>query len=175
LNPFPKIWHVIYTRPRWEKKLNNLLLEKNIESFLPLYKTFRQWSDRKKKVELPLFNSYLFVKISKNQYYEVLSTPGAVKYIYFEGKAAVLNENQIEAIKKLIQSDITFEVLENILPIGTKVAITKGALQGLQGEIVEYKGSMRTCIRIDQINRSVLVNVPAGYYEKNKEPRAKNK
>jgi transcription antitermination factor NusG len=166
LTSFPKIWHVIYTRPRWEKKLNNLLLEKNIESFLPLYKTIRQWSDRKKKVELPLFNSYLFVNISKNQYYEVLNTPGAVRYIYFEGKAAILSDKQIEAIKLLIQSDITFEVLENVLPVGTTVAITKGALQGLKGEIVEYKGSMRTCIRIDQINRSVLLNVPPGYYEK---------
>lgn len=125
----------------------------------------RQWSDRKKKVELPLFNSYLFVRISKGEYYEVLNTPGAVKYIYFEGKAAVMRDNQIESIKQLIGSDFSFEIVNKILPVGAKVTITKGALMGLEGEIVEYKGSYRTCIRIDQINRSVLINVPAGYYE----------
>jgi transcription antitermination factor NusG len=163
----PKSWHVIYTRPRWEKKLHDLLIQKNIESFLPLYKTIRIWSDRKKKVELPLFNSYLFVNISGKEYYEVLNTPGAVKYIYFEGKAAIMSDKQIEAIKLLINSDMTYEVVNHILPVGSKVIIVKGALQGLEGEIVEYKGSYRACIRVDQINRSVLVNVPAGYYEKN--------
>lgn len=159
-----KTWHVVYTKPRWEKKLNDLLIQKKIDVFLPMYKTIRQWSDRKKKVELPLFNSYLFVNVTHEEYFEVLNTPGAVKYIFFEGKAAVLSDKQIEAIKLLIDSDLTFEVIENILPLGTKVEITKGALQGLHGEILEYKGSMRTCIRIDQINRSVLVNVGVGYY-----------
>jgi transcription antitermination factor NusG len=161
-----KIWHVIYTRPRWEKKLSDLLVQKGIDTFLPLYTTIRQWSDRKKKVELPLFNSYLFVNISANEYYEVLNTPGAVKYIYFEGKAATMSEDQINAIKQLIESDLSFEVVNNILPIGTKVTITKGALEGMEGEIIEYKRSYRTCIRIDQINRSVLINVPAGCFEK---------
>jgi len=160
-----KIWHVIYTRPRWEKKLRDLLSQKNIETFLPMYKTIRQWSDRKKKVELPLFSSYLFVKISQEQYFEVLNTPGSVKYVYFEGKAAVISDNQVESIKQLLDTGVSFEIVNHILPLGTKVTVTKGALQGLQGEIIEYKGSWRACIRIDQINRSILINVPAGYYK----------
>jgi transcriptional antiterminator RfaH len=161
-----KLWHVIYTRPRWEKKLYNLLVQKEIEAFLPVYNTVRQWSDRKKKIELPLFNSYLFVNIEKARYYEVLNTPGAVKYIYFEGKAATISEKQIETIRQLVASESTFEIVNHILPAGTKVTITKGVLQGIEGEIVEFKGSRRACIRIDQINRSVLVNVHAGSYEK---------
>jgi transcriptional antiterminator RfaH len=161
-----KTWHVVYTKPRWEKKVQNLLVQKGIESFLPLYTTLRQWSDRKKKVELPLFNSYLFVKITSKEYFEVLNTSGIVKYIYFEGKAAVIRENQIEGIRQLIDSEVKFEIVDHLLPIGTRVIIKKGPLMGLNGEIVEYKGSLRTCIRIDQINRSILINVQAGFYEK---------
>ncbi len=162
-----KIWYVIYTRPRWEKKLNDLLIQKNIETFLPLYKTIRQWSDRKKKVELPLFNSYLFVNVTLEEYFEVLNTPGAVKYIYFEGKAAIVRDNQIEAIKQLVESDVQFEVVDHLLPLGTNVIIIKGTLKGLYGEIVEYKGAHRACIRVDQIHRSILINIPAGYYQEN--------
>ena len=163
---YSKTWHVLYTKPRWEKKAQNLLVQKGIEAFLPLYTTLRQWSDRKKKVELPLFNSYLFVKITSKEYFEVLNTPGIVKYIYFEGKAAVIRENQIEGIRQLIDSEVKFEIVDHLLPIGTRVIIKKGPLMGLNGEIVEYKGSLRTCIRIDQINRSILINVQAGFYEK---------
>ena len=69
-------WNVLYTTPRAEKKVYNRLVEMDIETYLPLYKTIRQWSDRKKKVEVPLFNSYIFVRSSEKQRFEILSVYG---------------------------------------------------------------------------------------------------
>jgi len=89
--PFPnKIWYAVYTRSRTEKQTQELLLRSGIEVYLPLVKNLKQWSDRKKWVEEPLFRSYLFVHISPAEYYDVLNIPGAVRYITFEGKAVAI-------------------------------------------------------------------------------------
>lgn len=155
-----KNWYVVYTRPRWEKKLHDGLLRQDLESFLPTYITIRQWSDRKKKVELPLFTSYLFVHVSKKEYYKVLNTDGAVKYIYYQGKPATVSEEIIDSIKRLINSNVEFEIVSQKLPIGTKVIIKEGILKGIIGEIIQYKGSLRACIRVDQIDKSIFVSIP---------------
>ena len=76
-------WYAVYTRPRFEKQVVKALLDQGIEGYLPLIKTMRQWSDRKKMVEVPLFSSYVFVHINRSAYDQVLQTQGVVKYISF--------------------------------------------------------------------------------------------
>ena len=88
-------WYAIYTRPRWEKKVNSLLLEKGIESYCPLNKVRRKWSDRIKVVEEPLFKSYVFVKIGDEHRTEVRMTTGVVNFVYWNGKPAVIREKEI--------------------------------------------------------------------------------
>ncbi len=157
-----KLWHVIYTRSRAEKRVHEELLRNNIESFLPLQRRLRQWKDRKKWVEMPLMTGYCFVNISRKEYEKVLKTSNVVCYITFEGKAAVIPERQIIALKKmLLQNDFEVTVTtENFRP-GKRVEVLSGPLIGLQGELIEARGKNKFMLRFEQINSSFMVEVPA--------------
>ena len=157
-----KLWHVVYTRSRAEKKVHEELVKNNIESFLPLQRRLRQWKDRKKWVDMPLMTGYCFVNISRKEYEKVLKTNNVVCYITFEGKAAVIPERQINALKQMLQQ-YDFEVTvttENFRP-GKKVEVLGGPLIGLQGELVEARGKNKFMLRFEQINSSFMVEVPA--------------
>jgi transcription antitermination factor NusG len=88
-------WHVVYTKPKWEKKVDLNFAQKGIESWCPTQKKERQWSDRKKIIEEPLFKSYVFVKATKEEYTNVLTTMGVVRFLYFEKKPAIIRDNEI--------------------------------------------------------------------------------
>jgi transcription antitermination factor NusG len=153
-------WYAIYTRPRWEKKLADRLEEKRIEHYLPLVKTLKRWSDRKKWVQEPLFKSYLFVHVNVKEYQHAIQTPGAVKYVSFEKKAVPIPPVQIEAIKTFIESG------EELLPdspemkIGDRVRVTRGSLSGLEGTLVEFHNKHRVRIMIEGIHQSLHLKVP---------------
>jgi transcription antitermination factor NusG len=155
-----KKWYAIFTRPRYEKRVYEQLQKQGIEAYLPLQITIRQWSDRKKKVSEPLFSCYLFVNITLKDYYRVLNTDGVVRYIAFEGKAVSIPENQIRLIQNLLTMDYDISETMQFLPQGTRVAIKAGPLIGIIGELVEYAGRKRVIIRIDEICKSIWVNVP---------------
>jgi transcriptional antiterminator RfaH len=156
-------WFALYTRPYHEKKVFEQLQLEKIEAYLPLQTTLRQWVDRKKKISVPLFSCYLFVYVTAKEYYTVLNVPGVVRYITFEGKAVPIPEKQIQLIKSLLEQDIeTIEALENI-PTGTMVEIIVGPLTGVVGELVDYASKKRVIIRIEEICKSILVNVPLQY------------
>src|SRR5690606_4813305 len=129
-------WYAIYTRSRAEKKLNELLTKKGIECFLPLRKTLKQYSDRKKWVEEPLLRSYLLVRVTEKDYFEVLNTAGAVRYVCFEGKAAPIPDSHIIALQNLVLNrpkDLEVEMRE--LSPGEMMEVTDGPLKGVVGEI----------------------------------------
>ena len=153
-------WYAIYTRPRYEKRIYEQLKNQGIEAFLPLQTTIRQWSDRRKKVSEPLFNCYLFVNITLKDYYHVLNADGVVRFITCEGKAVSIPENQIRLIRNLLGMEYDVTVTHEIFPTGTLVEIKAGPLIGLIGELVEYAGRKRVIIRIDEICKSIWVNVP---------------
>ena len=156
-----KKWFAIYVKSRSEKKVFKLLEDIGIESFLPLITRVKQWSDRKKKVEEPLFRSYLFVHISDSDYYNVLNVNGVVKYICFEKKAVVVPENQITAIKRYISDtdlhDIEFDNVE--LKEGEMVRIKSGQMKDLIGRFVTIKGKHRVIIDIEVVGQSLPVNI----------------
>src|SRR5215470_16647273 len=89
-------WYAIYTRPRWEKKVNSLLVEKGVESYCPLNKVRRKWSDRLKIVEEPLFKSYVFVKIDDREKTVVRMTDGVINFVYWNKKPAIVKEKEIQ-------------------------------------------------------------------------------
>lgn len=95
-----KNWYVIYTKPRHEKKVLASLIQHNIEAFCPMKTTQKIWSDRKKFVELPLFNSYCFVYLAEVDLKSVFKVPGVVRYIYWCGKPAVVRDTEIGEIKR---------------------------------------------------------------------------
>jgi len=152
-------WYAIYTKPRNEKKVAKELSKKGIENFFPLYITVRQWSDRKKKVEVPLFNSYIFVKPNQKEYYEALNTIGVVKYVSFEGKAVAIPEKQIMAIRQILAHKIEFELSMLSFKRGEKVKIQYGVMTDLEGEIIEIDKQEKFLIRIDAIGYSFLLKI----------------
>lgn len=156
-------WLAAYTKPRNEKKVYERLVEAGIETFLPLQKRMKQWSDRKKIVEEPLLRSYIFVRITEKQYRDVLNTYGVVRYVTFEGKAAPIPDKQIDILKLLVGQQFDIESTEEPLVPGETIVVTIGPLSGLEGELVEYKGKTRMIVRLDHISHSLLVTLPKGY------------
>jgi len=156
-------WYAIYTRPCHEKKINEQLFKEGIESYLPLQTTVRQWSDRKKEIHIPLFPCYIFVFTSAKEYFKALNIPGVIRYVTFEGKAVPIPEKQINYIKNILKQDIEVSVINEKMDIGQPVEIIAGPLIGINGELIEYANNKRVIIRLDEINKTLLVNVPLSY------------
>ncbi len=152
-------WYVVYTKPRHERKIVKYLSDKGIKNYCPTIKTLKQWSDRKKKVEEPLFKSYVFVNVSEREYFDVLNTPGVVMYITFNGRAASIPDKQIEIIRGTLSSNVEFEITTKHFQKGELVEIREGHFAGVTGEIIQNNGKNRLLIRISHIEYSLLVHV----------------
>jgi transcription antitermination factor NusG len=155
-------WYAVYTKSRSEKRLAGRLAEKGIEAYVPLRRTLKQWSDRKKFVTEPLIPSYVFVNITPPEYYEVLNTGGAVKYIWFGGKPAVIPEKQILNLKLLTGSGEEIECISGNISPGTHVKVISGPLRGLEGELMNHLGKNKVLVRIDHINKALMVSLSPG-------------
>jgi transcriptional antiterminator RfaH len=159
-------WYAIYTKSRAEKKTASELAKRGLKVYLPLQKTIRSWSDRKKTVELPLIPSYLFIKINICSYFDVLNTKGVVKFVCFCGKPVPIPEWQIKNLKILLNSDERFEIILENFEIGERVFIDKGSLIGLRGILIEHRAKHNVLIRIDSIEKNILVNIHPAYLKK---------
>jgi len=158
-------WYVMYTAPRAEKKVAQRLKEKGTQVYLPLIEEVRQWSDRKKKIQRPLFNGYIFVHTSKERLWESLQVSGAVKFINFSGEHSIVQQTEIETIKRIIATGVSVEVNTDTIEKGETVKILGGPLQGFEGECIKKSNQDYFIIRIPSINQSVLVNVPRKFLE----------
>ena len=165
VEPGPK-WYAIYTTSRAEKQIYERLIQKGIETFLPLQKTYRQWSDRKKLIEKPLLPSYLFVKIRTRQFQEVYTTSGVVKFISFEGIPASIPQNQIDNLRILIDSDAEIEVTSGKYSKGDFVEVVHGSMIGLTGELIKIGRHNRVVIRLDRLDQNIIVKIPATFLRK---------
>ncbi len=154
-----KKWFAIYVKSRSEKKVFKLLDDIGIESFLPLITRVKQWSDRKKKVEEPLFHSYLFVNIPLTDYYRVLQIPGVVKFITFEKKPVPVPDNQITAIKKYIDDTDLHDINYEDLKEGELVRVKSGQMKDLIGRFIKINGKHRIIIDIDAVGQSLPINI----------------
>lgn len=153
-------WYAVYTRANSEKKLFESLQEKNIECYLPMRKVLKVWSDRKKWVEEPLFKCYIFVKVSYKQFFDVLSTPGAVCYISFGGRAQSIPTTQIDSIKTfLTQNEHEITVSHERIQRGVSVEVLHGSFKGIKGEVISILGQSRLLVRIDSMNCSLHANI----------------
>src|SRR5205085_12502494 len=131
-------WLVVYTKSRWEKKVDKLLKTQKIQSFCPLVKTNRRWVDRNKLIELPLFSSYLFVNGDQKELLKVRQTIGVVNFVHHCGKPATLNDTEIERIRSLVDNyqDIETVSLPRI-KVGDIMKIQDGVLLDWQGEVLK--------------------------------------
>lgn len=151
-------WYAVYVRSRSEKKVLADLAATGIEAYLPLQRKLRQWSDRKKWVEMPLISGYVFVHIAKSDYEKVLKCDFAVCYVHFEGKAAIIRDEDIDLLKRMLgQSELELEATTEKLQPGQMVEVISGPLCGTIGELVEYRGKNRVALRIPPLGYTVLI------------------
>ena len=153
-----KKWIAVYTKPRHEKTVENELLKKGFEVYLPLLKQRRKWSDRKKWVEFPLFRSYIFVKTEIKNTLFVLQTLGVVKVVKFGGEVAVIQNDSIQAIKLMIEGGYSPEATDYFVK-GDPVEVKDGPLKGLVGEVIRVDNHDRLLVRVDAIQHSVSVQI----------------
>jgi transcriptional antiterminator RfaH len=161
-------WFVIYTKPRAEKKVNEQLEHYGYEVYLPLKKQVRQWKDRLKEVEVPLFNSYVFVKIKAKEYYEIPKLiKGFVKFVTIGGQKIAVREEEIESIKQFLSyNSEDIEMSNDDFRLNEKVVVKLGQLKGLKGKLVEFRGKYKIAIRIDSIGVNLLVEINKNAVEK---------
>lgn len=119
--------------------MNQLLTEKGLECYCPLNKVRRKWSDRVKVVEEPLFKSYVFVKIGDDDRSTVRMTPGAINFVYWDGKPAVIREKEINAIKRFLNEYENVEVQQVEIKVNQRVRITNGMLMDQEGKVLDVR------------------------------------
>ena len=152
-------WYVFYVKSRHEQKAEVLLIRDGYTTYLPMVKEVKQWSDRKKKVEEPLFKSYVFVKIRRNQIYDVLQTPSVITYIRFAGEPAVIRQQHIDLIKDLIINKTKFDISNKKIKIGEKIKLKSGPFKGQEGVVKQIRGAKRLLINIESINMTLEIEI----------------
>ena len=130
-------WYVVYTKPRWEKKVVEQLNQKGIECYCPLITQVRQWSDRKKKVDVPLFNSYVFVHIEESDRNSVFLSSGVVRYLFWLGKPAVVRDAEIETIKSWLTGPNSASVSLVSYQVGDRIKLDSGPFSNQEAIIQE--------------------------------------
>ncbi len=156
-----KRWYAVYTRPRAEKRIDTLLQKKLIESWCPLQKVQRQWSDRKKTILQPIFTSYVFVHVTEKQRIAVLETDGVINYVHYLGKPAIIRNEEVEQIKSYLQEEdveITTESWES-LEENIKVQITSGVFMENTGTIIK-SGKKRLYVKLESLGQVMIVEFP---------------
>jgi transcription antitermination factor NusG len=129
-------WHAVYTKSRWEKKVADQLNKLNIENYCPLNKVVRQWSDRKKTVEEPLFTSYVFVRISTREISKIRQVFGVVNFVYWLGRPAIIPANEIATIKEFLNNYLNVKLEPLVLNLKDTVRIVNGPFADIEGDVV---------------------------------------
>ena len=154
-------WYAIYTRPRWEKKVNNLLVDKGIESYCPLNKVRRKWSDRIKTIEEPLFKSYVFVKIDEEARTNVRMTDGVINFVYWNGKPALIKEKEIQTIRRFLDEHENVGLIKIELKPDERVRVVAGPLMDQEGKIIEVKHK-QVRVAIDSLGYILVADIERG-------------
>ena len=160
-----KQWIVVRSKPRSEKVAHNELVKKNIESYLPLLKERRKWSDRKKWVEFPLFSSYLFARIDIKDSIFVLQTQGVNTIVKFGKQIAIVQNSVIEAIRLAMEGGYQLEPVEYFVE-GNQVEVIAGPMKGVKGIIAKLKGQNRLIIKIDAIQQALSIQIESKFIRK---------
>jgi transcription antitermination factor NusG len=151
-------WYAAYTFAKHEKRVVQQLDERRIQSFLPTYRSVRRWKDRKKVLELPLFPSYVFVQMSAHSRLQILSLPGVLGLVCFQGKPAPVDSVEIENLLQGL-TDRTMVQPHPYLKAGRRVRIRSGSLAGVEGVLVRKRDCTRVVLSISLLQRSVSVDI----------------
>lgn len=164
-------WCAVYTRHQHEKLTARNLEQKKFEVFLPLYMAARKWKDRTKKLMVPLFPSYVFLRATVVQRIDLLTTPGVCALVVFGGRPAVIPEEQIEAVRRAIECKARVEPFP-YLRFGERVRVARGVLEGIEGILVRARdGAQRLILSVEMLQRSVAIEVDLSTVEPSGVPK----
>ena len=153
-------WYAIHTRPRNEKWIAEQLQEKSVSTFLPLLQQVHQWSDRRSKVEIPMFSCYVFVRIAqaKDERLKVLRTLGVLGFVGNERQGTPIPDEQIESLRTAIREKIPC-ALHPFVSAGKRVRIRGGSLDGVEGILMRQGGDQSLIVSVELLHRSVSIRV----------------
>ena len=151
-------WYAAQTCANHEKRVQEQLRQRTVDAYLPVYKSVRRWKDRRVSLELPLFPSYLFVRLALRNRLLVLQTPSVVRLVGFGGHPVALPDQEIETLRQGLTCEMRVKP-HPYLMVGYRVRVRTGALQGLEGILVRKKNISRFVISLDLIMRSVAVEI----------------
>jgi len=158
-----KKWFVIYTKPRWEKKVNAALINKDIDVWCPIQKVQKQWSDRKKIVHEPLFKSYVFVNINYiTERTKVAMTDGVLNFVYYLGKPAIVKNEEIDIIKRYLdERDTNINIISaEGFKQDSKVRVNNGVFQDHEGTVLRT-GKRKVYVQLRTLGQVMVVEFPA--------------
>jgi len=159
-----KKWFAVYTRPKWEKKISEILTRKKIENYCPLNKVVRQWSDRKKIVLEPLFTSYVFIRVTEQELWSIKQTDGVISLVYWLGKPAVIRNSEIDIVKKFLIGHTNVKLERTDVNISDTVRVIGGPLMEQEGHVLSV-GNKSIKIMLPTLGYLMFVEVEAANVE----------
>ena len=157
-------WYVGYTYPKAEKKVQRKVTDIGVESFLPMSQVVRQWSDRKKKLEMPVFPNYIFIHATAHERHQTLNIRELVRFVSFEGNPVTISDEEIESIKTVLSMNAEISN-ERFHKMGTKVEITSGEFAGATGILLRKEGKQRLLVQLEALQQAFSVSLQAGCVE----------
>ena len=155
---FSKNWYVLRTKSRNEKKVLYQIEQKQIEVYVPFIEKIRIWSDRKKKVQVPLFSGYVFVHGDEEERIRaVTNTSGAIRYIYFQNRPAIVSEREIKLIKESLLEPERISIEETHIRKGDQILVTHGLFKGMKGYVNEFRGNYRLTVNLEELSYSFSI------------------
>ena len=158
-------WYALYTRHQHEKRVHQTLTAKGFETFLPLYTTAHQWKDRVKRVSLPLFPCYVFLRGPFTQWLPILTTPSIHSVVGFGGRPASICSAEVEAIRRVVESPVQAEP-HPFLRCGDRVRVVAGPLRDLEGILVRKKNWCKLVLSVEMLQRSVAIEIDAAMVQR---------
>jgi len=151
-------WYALQVRPRHERLVHELLHEKDVETFLPLYERRRRWSDRLKRLDCPLFPGYVFGKFHLREKHKVVTTSGVVRIIGVGLEPLPVADEEIAALQQVVLQGVRAEPHE-FLSVGDRICLRYGPLAGLEGILIRKSGNCRLIVSVNLLRRAVAVEV----------------
>lgn len=153
-------WFAAYTRANHERTAADHLAQRAIAHFVPTYESVRVWKDRKKRLDLPLFPGYVFVRVPLEEKLRVLVVPGIVRLVGFDGRPLPVPDDEIATLRTVVEHKLKAEP-HPYLVVGRKVRIVRGALEGMEGILIRKKGRLRVLVSVNLIRQSAMIEVNA--------------
>ena len=158
INLIDRKWFVLQTKPRNEVIVSKQIELKEVETFLPMVEKIRIWADRKKKIQTPLFSGYVFVNATEEERIKaIINTSGAVKYLFFEKRPAVVTDREIEIIKTALSEPEKISIEEKKFKKGDEIIVTHGVFKGMKGYIYEFRGNYKLTVNLEELAYSFSI------------------